>query len=163
MNDEDFMRIALREAAITLKEGGQPVGAVITSNGAIIAQAHKDMSSFHMGHAEMVALSIATKGTAYTRKDNLVLYTTLEPCIMCFGAILHCPITKVVYAFEDPWGGATTINAASLPVRHALKNPEIVGGVLREESKELMREFLDVTDSPFWQKEDNVFVKLIRS
>jgi len=163
MTDSDFMHVALTEAKSSLDEGIQPVGAVIVSNGKIVAKGRKSTSSFHMGHAELVALFELTRDKIYSREDGLVLYTTIEPCIMCYGAILHCPIVKVVYALEDPWGGATKINATSLPIRHNAKNPEIVSEVLRAESKELMRQFLKVTNSPFWKREDNVFIRLINN
>lgn len=155
------MQIALAEAKYSLEDSIQPVGAVVVSNGEIVARGRKTRSNFHMGHAEMIALHNVTKDKKYSREDGLVLYTTIEPCIMCYGAILHCPITKVLYALEDPWGGATTIDTASLPRRHNLKIPEIVGGVLRDESKELMRQFLKVTNNEFWKREDNVFIQLI--
>ncbi len=161
MTDEDFMREALEQASLTLSENEFPVGAVIVLNGTIIGRGRKSSSDFHMGHAEIHALHDALYGKQYKREDNLAIYTTVEPCIMCYGAILNCPIQKVVYAFEDAWGGATNIDAEALPIRHHLKNPEIVRGVLRKESKELLKKFLAITNEKWWQNKENILIKSI--
>ena len=155
------MRLALEQARQTLVESEYPVGAIVVFQGEVIGQGRKMSTDFHMGHAEMQALSNALYGKRYRREDELTIYTTLEPCVMCFGTILNCPVTKVVYAMEDVYGGATNIPASSLPVRHLTKKPEIVSGVLREESRTLLKNFLNVTQDPFWLNPDNPLVQEI--
>ncbi len=164
MTDEDFMRVALEQAELTLAESELPVGSVVVMDGKIIGKGRKLSSNFHLGHAEMHALQEALQGKKFFRKDNhLTLYTTLEPCVMCYGTILHCPISRVVYAFEDVYGGATNIHKPSLPTRHHSKNTEIVGGILREESKKLLKKFIETTNDPIWLNSENPLIQSINA
>lgn len=87
---------------------------------------------------------------SFSRQDNLCLYTTLEPCIMCWGTLRHLPITRLVYAMEDAYGGCAEVSDAALPPRHQSRPLSICRGVRREEARELFRQFLDVTHEPFW-------------
>lgn len=161
MNDEQFMQIALQEAEKSLEEGLLPVGAAVVQNGKVIAVGRKlNAHSYHLDHAEIIALREALKGIKYKRSDNLTLFTTLEPCVMCFGAILHCPINRVVYGASDVWGGGTSlVKSSSVPIRHNGKIPEIVGGVLNEESRELIKNFLLTITNDNFYNQDNLFVK----
>ncbi len=161
MKDEDFMRLALEQASLSLSENEFPVGAVVVLNGKIIGRGRKLSSNFHMGHAEIHALQDALHGKRYKRDDDLVIYTTVEPCIMCYGAILNSPIKKVVYAFEDVYGGATSIDAKALPIRHHLRTPQIIKGVLRDESKELLKKFFLTTKDPMWGNKAGLLVKSV--
>jgi tRNA(adenine34) deaminase len=162
MNDEELMREALAEAQKTLSENEFPVGAIVVHNGTIIGRGRKIGSDYHLGHAEINALRDALGGKRYHRTDKLSLYTTVEPCMMCFGTILTCPIDKVVYAFEDPYGGGAHVEEAALPVRHhGHKFPKIMGGILRQESKRLLKQFLTTTDQTFWKHYENPLIKLI--
>ena len=164
MSDEEYMRIALEEAQQARKENDFPVGAVVVAaNGEIIGKGRKTSSNFHLGHAEIAALEQALSNTHFSRQDKLTLYTTLEPCVMCFGTILHCPITKVVYAVEDPYGGATNMKDSSFPVRHQDKMPKIKGNILREESLRLLKNFVETTDQKYWKNEQNPLIKMILS
>lgn len=161
MNDEGYMRIALEEAKIALDNGLLPVGAIVVQDGEIIGRGSKNESySYHLDHGEVVALRQALKDKNYKRNDNLTLYTTLEPCIMCYGTILHCPIRRVVYAADDIWGGATSLGKTGVfPIRHVGKIPEIVGGVLKEESKKLIRQFIETTDQEYYSNKESIFSK----
>lgn len=161
MTDEDYMKIALKQAQMTLSEGGLPVGAVLTYGNIIIASDRKSPEDFHLGHAEIRVLRTALSNIRIPREQKFTLYTTIEPCVMCFGTVLHCPISRVVYALEDPWGGASRLVNCNLPPRHQKNIPEIIGGVLREESRKLVQQFLALTDDPYWNNRDNNFVKLI--
>jgi len=161
MSDEAFMRLALEQAKLTLAENEFPVGAVVVAEGKVIGRGRKSSSDFHLGHAETAAIQQALQGKRYTRKDDLVLYTTLEPCTMCYGTMLHCPIRKVVFGLDDPWGGATQHDALALPARHREKVLEVVGGVLKEESRRLLREFLSITNDPYWKNWNNPLIKRI--
>jgi len=160
MTDETYMNIALEEAEKGLGDNQFPVGAILVVNGEIVSTSHKDESSnFHMDHAEMKVLQDGLQGKRYNRKkDNIVLYTTVEPCIMCWGAINHCPISKVVYGAKDKWGGATA--NIDLPRRHSDKIPEVVGGVLERQSVSKLRKYFENTDEK-WVNLDNPLVKYV--
>jgi len=158
--DEKYMKLALEEAKKSLNNNIFPVGAVLVKNGEIIAKTHKTSDvNFHLGHAEISALSIGLKGAASKRKSSIVLYTTVEPCVMCWGTILHCPVDRLVYAAKEPWGGATKYT--DLPIRHKGKLPEVVGGVLEKESVELLKQFLKVSKES-WLDEANPLSQYIK-
>jgi tRNA(adenine34) deaminase len=161
MNDEHFMQIALDEAAESLKEGLLHVGAVIVQNGIILGSGRKaEANSYHLDHAEIIALRNTLKDKKFKRADNLVLYTTLEPCIMCYGTILHCPISKIVFAAPDVYGGATKLSDVDgMPIRHKEKIPEIIGGVMEQDSRKLIKEFLMNTTNDFYSNKENLFVQ----
>lgn len=163
MTDEDFMREALHEAELTLNENEFPVGAIVVKGDEIIGRGRKNKHDFHLGHAEVMALRNVLEGKRYKREDELVIYTTVEPCAMCYGTILNVPIRKIVYAFEDPFGGGAHTPEHVLPVRHrGTKYPQVVSGVLREESKKLLKQFISTTQDPFWNSHpDNPLIKKI--
>lgn len=162
MTDEDYMRLALEQARLTLAEREFPVGAIVVVNGEAVGVGRKSASDFHLEHAEIAAMREVFRGKQYSRTEqDIVLYTTLEPCIMCYGTALHCPIRKIVFGLDDPYGGATNHDRSALPVRHQESVPHIVGGVLQEESRALLREFLHTTDDAYWKKWDNPLIKRI--
>ena len=107
----NFMEIALKEALKAYKKKEVPVGAVIEYNGKIIAKAHnlrqtKKISTYH---AEIIAIEKACKKLKCWQLENCTLYVTLEPCIMCAGAIINSRINKVVYALKDTNNGAYSV------------------------------------------------------
>ena len=102
MNDNEFMEIAISEAKISEKIGEIPVGAVILdSHGNIIAQGHnlRKTSNDSTAHAEIIAIRSACARLSNYRLDNCSIYVTLEPCLMCLGAILRSKISKIVYDY----------------------------------------------------------------
>jgi len=157
--DVFYMTIAIKEARLSLNGGDLPVGAIICAGENIVGRGRRNMlGNTRLDHAEMNALSEAVTDW---RGEHLVLYTTLEPCIMCFGAILNCRIGRVVYALEDPYGGATELDRKKMPPRHQIKYPDITKGVLREDSRQIFREYFQTTDNDFWKNNlENPFFKL---
>lgn len=107
MDDENFMREALKEAEIALSEGNWPIGCVIVLNGKIISRAHNQVYSKKdkLAHAEMIALQQA-KEILHENKGKAILYTTYEPCPMCFGASVLNRIKKVVCGIDLDNSGA---------------------------------------------------------
>ncbi len=105
--DQIFMDIALEEARLALAEGEVPVGAVVERRGEILARAHnrpitaRDPSA----HAEILALREAARVRDNYRLAGATLYVTLEPCVMCAGAIIHARIERLVFGARDPKGG----------------------------------------------------------
>jgi tRNA(adenine34) deaminase len=105
---EFYMNLALQEARQALDENEVPVGAVIVHQGQIIAQAHNQREQLHdpTAHAEMIAITQAAESLSSWRLEDCTLYVTLEPCLMCAGAILQARIPRVVYGAPDPKAGA---------------------------------------------------------
>lgn len=158
-NDIFFMRLALAQAHESLLQGELPVGAVIVHNTSVVAQGHKSSShNARIGHAELLALQEAAKKFSSCR--DLTIYCTLEPCIMCMGAILNLRVGRVIFALEDPYGGACGIPFSHLPLRNREEFPTVSSGVCRDESIELMRNFFRNTGSVFWRNSGNPLVAL---
>lgn len=103
-----YMELALKEAYKSYKKGDVPVGAVIVKNGKIIAKAHNLKEKKHnpLMHAEIIAINKASKRLKRWRLDDCELYVTMEPCMMCTGAIIQSRIKKVYYSIENHDFGA---------------------------------------------------------
>lgn len=144
MNDEFYMMLALKEAqkAETLDE--VPVGAVVVDeHHKIIGQGFNRPISTNdpTSHAEINALRMASKRINNYRLTQATLYVTIEPCIMCMGAIIHARIKRVVFGASDPkWGAVLSLyNMAS---DHRLNHhPEIESGVCEEETRQIIKSF----------------------
>jgi tRNA(adenine34) deaminase len=141
--DIDGMRAALTEAEAAAGEGEIPVGAAVVVNGEIIAAghnrsiAHSDPSA----HAEIVALRAAGSSSGNYRLPDATLYVTLEPCVMCTGAIVQSRIKRVVFGAYDKKAGALG-SAVDLSDSRALNHRfEINGGLLADECSSLLQAF----------------------
>ncbi len=137
------MRGALAQAALAADAGEVPVGAVLVVNGETIAAAHNRtiIDSDPSGHAEIVALRAAAEALGNHRLQNATLYVTLEPCVMCTGAIAQARVGRVVFAAYDEKAGALG-SVVDLSDSKALNHRfEINGGLLAEESAALLRAF----------------------
>ena len=142
--DIHFMRLALQEAHKAQRRGEVPVAAVIVDqNGTILARAgnrsiaDRDPS----GHAEMVAIREAGKGLDNYRLLNTTLYATIEPCVMCAGAMIHARISRLVFGALDPKTGAV-VSLYKIGCDRKLNHQlEVKGGVLEEECAELLSSF----------------------
>jgi len=148
-NDIKFMKKALQCASIALNRGDFPVGCVITYQNRIISTGERTGSgnqlSNELDHAEINALRKFSddKTLMHIKSDQLTLYSTLEPCLMCFGAILIHKIPRIVYAFEDVMGGGTSLDQSALPPLYATHDIEIVSGVCRMDSLLLFQAFFN--------------------
>lgn len=143
MTSDDAMRIALEEAQAAGNAGEVPVGAVVVRNGEIIARRHneREATGDPTAHAEVLALRDASEALGRWRLDDCTLVVTLEPCIMCAGALVNARIGKLVYGAADLKGGATAslYNVMSDPrVNH---NPPVEHGVLGSECAALLQDF----------------------
>lgn len=134
---EYFMRMALKEAEEAYKKGEIPVGAVIVSEGVILAKGHNQTEALDdvTAHAEMIAITSAANaiGSKYLR--NCTLYVTLEPCVMCAGALYWAQIGRVVYGAADPKRGYSRVGNLLHP------KTEVIEGVLQAEAEALLQEF----------------------
>ncbi len=151
------MGMALREAEAALARGEFPVGCVIVQAGQVIAKGSREGTSggsplfSETEHAEMRCLANAEKQAKVFDPAGADLYCTMEPCLMCFGAILIYGIRRVVYAFEDPMGGGLGCDLGSLPPLYRDRRPVIVPGILREKSLELFYTFFKRDRNAYWR------------
>ena len=137
-DDEKFMRKALDEARIALDRDEVPIGAVIVSHGRVIARAHNMTEALTdvTAHAEMQAITSATSFLGGKYLTDCTLYVTVEPCLMCAGAIGWAQIPRVVYGAPDDKRGYHTYTASPFH-----KKTTVTAGVLEAECAALMTEF----------------------
>ena len=141
--DEKWMQIAIEEAKLAMDENEVPVGCVLVQNEKIIAQAHNQpiKNNDPTAHAEIQALRKAGKQQTNYRLGGCTLYATLEPCAMCFGAMIHARIERIVFGALDPktgvCGSCIDLNKESF-FNHKIS---ITGGVLDKECSDLLRLF----------------------
>ena len=137
------MRLALREAEIALAHDDVPVGAVLVHEGEVIGAGHneRELREDPTAHAEMLAIREGARALGSWRLLDTVLYVTLEPCAMCAGAIVLGRIPRVVYGAVDPKAGAAGSVVDILAEPRLNHRPDVAGGLLAEESAELLRAF----------------------
>ncbi|MDL5049255.1 nucleoside deaminase [Oscillatoria amoena NRMC-F 0135] len=136
--DDYFMREALKEARKALDIGEVPVGAVVVSKNCIIARAHNQTEKLTdaTAHAEMLAATAAANYLGSKYLDECTLYVTLEPCVMCAGALNWVQLHRLVFAASDPQRGYRLVKT---PVLHP--RTEVTEGIFGEESRELIDQF----------------------
>jgi tRNA(adenine34) deaminase len=139
---EAFMRLALAEAERAGAAGEVPIGAVVVRGDAVIGRGYNQSIALHdaTAHAEVLALREAGRAAANYRLTEATLYVTIEPCLMCVGAIVHARIGCVVFGAADAKGGAvrSLLDPSSLPLNHRFS---VVEGVLADECRELVQGF----------------------
>lgn len=137
------MRLALEEAKIAYSKGEVPIGAVLVCNHEVVASAHNLVETLQdaTAHAEMLALKEGAKRLGNWRLLETTLYSTLEPCSMCSGALLLSRVKTIVWGAPDIRQGADGSWVDLLSRNHPIHNVEIRRGVLAEESASLMKEF----------------------
>ena len=143
MTDHDYMRLALAQAQEARAAGEVPVGAVVVKDGEVIATGFNQPISRHdpTHHAEIAALRAAAMAIGNYRLPGCTLYVTLEPCVMCAGAMMHARIARVVFGARDPKTGAcgSVLNLfANTQLNH---HAEVVGGVLADECGTMLSDF----------------------
>ncbi|MEM7309469.1 MAG: tRNA adenosine(34) deaminase TadA [Planctomycetota bacterium] len=142
-DDDAFMRLALDEARLARAEDDVPIGAVVVLDGRVVGRGHNRTRAERdpTAHAEMIALREATRTTGYQRLDGCTVYTTVEPCFMCAGALVHARVARVVWGVRDPkFGGAASLgNVLDDPrLNHRAETAE---GVCAEECRTLLVDF----------------------
>jgi tRNA(adenine34) deaminase len=139
-DDEYFMRIALEEARLAFDEGEVPVGGVVVCGDKVIARGHNLVMRLNdpTAHVEMQLITCATDYIGSRYLSDCTLYVTLEPCVMCAGALFWSQIGRVVFGADDPKRGATRIN-------QRIYHPKTVvdGGVMRDECAEVLKSFFN--------------------
>ena len=141
-DDNYYMSLALKEASKAYLEDEVPVGAVLVVGDKVIAKAHNERQKKHdvLGHAEVKVIQKASKKLNAWILDNATLYVTLEPCLMCAGAILQASIKRVVFATKEPKFGVVESKMKIFDEKFNHK-VEVPGGVLEEKSSDLLKQF----------------------
>lgn len=140
MTDEYYMMQALKEARKAFEEDEVPVGAVIVLNEKVIARGHNMMEKLNdpTAHAEMIALTSAFNLLGSKYLSEAILYVTVEPCLMCAGALYWSKIGKVVYGAGDEKNGYKKTTEAKSPFH---PKTELIYGVMKDECSQLMKDF----------------------
>lgn len=154
------MEIALNEARKAMQEGNLPIGALLLINDEVIGTGRNNQvnNSDYFSHAESMLIGRNASRIKEASKlgQKIELFTTLEPCLMCFGTSVHNRVNRIVYACKDPLAGATTIQSPTDWYKR--RWPEIVGDVYRDTSYELftryMGEHLDIWENALRQFEE---------
>jgi tRNA(adenine34) deaminase len=142
---EFFMEKALTEARTALAAGEFPVGCIMVHDTKILASgARKGTTGNYpneVDHAEMIALRRLLRLDSKFDPGEVTVFSTLEPCLMCFGAMIINGIGKLVFAYEDAMGGGTQCDTASMPPLYQSNQMAIIPGILRNESLKLFKTF----------------------
>jgi tRNA(adenine34) deaminase len=141
--DREYMRLALEQARQASVRDEVPIGAVLVRDDQVLARAHNFRETWQdpTAHAEMVAIREAATQSGSWRLTDTTLYVTLEPCVMCIGAIILARIPRLVFGAPDPKAGACG-SVLNVPAERRLNHRvEIIGGVLEQESQELLQRF----------------------
>ncbi len=152
---EHFMTTALGQATEALESGEFPVGCVLVHQYKIIAASRRQGTAAggrnETDHAEILALKALADIESPPDPREVTAFCTMEPCLMCFGALLIAGIGEVVYAYEDVMGGGTHCDLTHLPPLYSNNPVSIVPGILREESLTLFKTFFSAPDCSYWE------------
>ena len=140
---EKYMLEAIKEASLAALEDEVPIGCVIVKDGEIIAKAHnqRDKTNNPLGHAEVLAIKKASEILKDWQLVNCELYVTIEPCLMCAGAIIQSRIKRVIYGAPDLKGGAFGSSINVLDASNINHRPEIVKGILESECSQIIKDY----------------------
>ena len=141
--DEHYMKLALQQAQQAAESDEVPVGAVIVHGERTIALAHNQREQLNdpTAHAEMIAITQAAEAIGDWRLENCTLYVTLEPCLMCAGAILQARMGRLVYGAADPKAGAVESLFQTMADTRLNHQVETTAGILAQESGEILTRF----------------------
>ena len=141
--DASFMKLALQQARHATQRGEVPVGAVVVHNGQIVGRAYNRREEMQspLAHAEILALDAASRELGYWRLTNCDLYVTLEPCIMCAGAILQGRLRRVIFGCLDPKAGAVRSLYRLCEDQRLNHQVPATAGVLAEECATILSDF----------------------
>lgn len=155
MDHEHFMHRALAEADRAGAAGEFPVGCILVHHDRIVVRGARAASRVErrneLDHAEMVALRRLSRRPEKIPTEDLILYCTMEPCLMCFAALVLAGIGSIVYAYEDVMGGGTACALDSLPPLYRQRRPRVLPGVLRHESLARFQAFFTDPGNDYWR------------
>ena len=143
LTDDDAMQLALDQAAAAAVHGDVPIGAVVVRDGQVIAARHneRELTGDPTAHAEVLAIRDAANVVGHWRLLDCALYVTLEPCVMCAGALVNARIGRVVFGAADPKAGALVSLYQVCGDPRLNHRPPVVTGVRADEAGKLLRDF----------------------
>ena len=154
-NHDKYMHEALREAKKALTAGEFPVGCVMVYEGEIISRGRRINSKAphenELDHAEIVALRKLFEQHPETDLSKITVYSTMEPCLMCYVTMLLNGIRKIIYGYEDSMGGGTELDLQALNPLYSKMSVEIIPHILRRESLELFINFFNEPANIYWK------------
>ena len=156
-NHEKFMRIALEQAEEALEQEEFPVGAIFVYEDTILASGKRAHSREQkeavneIDHAEIIALRSLLVTPPDIPMADITVYSTMEPCLMCYSTMILNGIRKIVYAYEDVMGGGTNLPLAQLNPLYQEMEIEIIPHVLRQESLDLFKKFFTNPENTYWK------------
>jgi len=154
-NPEKYMKEALLEAREALIAGEFPVGCVMVYEDTIVSRGRRTNSRApgenELDHAEIMALRKLFAQQPQIEPSGIVVYSTMEPCLMCYATLLLNNIRTIVYAYEDVMGGGTSLDLSKLAPLYREMTVAVTGNVLRRESLELFKSFFADPDNTYWQ------------
>ena len=141
--DDGFVRLALAEARAALAHEDVPIGAVVVRDGAVIAARHneRELTGDATAHAEVLAIRDAAAVVGHWRLLDCTLYVTLEPCVMCAGAVVNARLGRLVYGATDPKAGGVASLYEICADPRLNHRPPVTGGVLDAECGQLLKDF----------------------
>lgn len=141
--DREFMALAVAEAQAAEQHDDVPIGAVIVRDGRVIARRHneRELTGDPTAHAEVLALRDAASVVGHWRLGDCTLYVTLEPCVMCAGAVVNARVGRLVFGAADPKAGAVQSLYEVCGDARLNHRPPVLGGVLSDECGGLLRDF----------------------
>ena len=141
--DQKWMKIAIQEAKKAVNEGEVPVGAILVKNGMVIAKAHNRPITKNdaTAHAEILAIRKAGKKEKNYRLVGTTLYVTLEPCLMCLGALINARIERIVFGAKNTKNGFCGSLIDMTNDSQFNHRPIITGGILEKQCQEILRSF----------------------
>jgi tRNA(adenine34) deaminase len=156
MNYAHFMTAALEQAEAAYHAGEFPVGCVLVHKDRVLATGRRTGTTTkgvnEVDHAEMVALRRLVLAGRDVAPAEIVLFSTLEPCLMCYGAAILSGIRTIVYAFEDVMGGGTGCDLTQLSPLYREAGTSIISHVRREESVQLLKAFFANPENVYWKE-----------
>jgi tRNA(adenine34) deaminase len=143
MMHEPYMRAALDQAGLALAAGEVPIGAVVVVNDTVVASGYNQPISAvdPTAHAEVIALRAAARAIGNYRLTDAMVYVTLEPCLMCVGALVHARVRDVVYGAAEPKTGALVSTVRALDTPQLNHRFTVTGGVLETECRDIVQAF----------------------
>jgi len=151
---QKYMDAALQEAEKALEAGEFPVGCVLAHNGRVVATGGRENSGpdgNEFDHAEIVAMRNLLNENPSLDFSEVVVYSTLEPCLMCFSTLILNGFRTIVYGYEDVMGGGSKLELSRLPSLYAAMEVKVIPGVRRAECLELFQHFFKNDDNDYWR------------
>ncbi len=152
---EHFMQQALNLAREALDRDEFPVGCIMVYEGRVIAQGERTGTRRNVpseiDHAEMIALRRLEERSEPIDRKKITVYATLEPCLMCFGALLISGIGRLVWAYEDAMGGGTACDRSRMPALYRDNKLEVIPHICREKSLRLFQDYFSRPHIDYWR------------